>query len=230
MYENFTDRARAVMRLANQEAQRFNHKYIGTDHILIGLIKEGTGVAANVLKYLDLDLRKIRLEVEKLVQRGTEMVQMGKLPITPRAKKAIEYSMEEARSLNHNFVGTEHLLLGLMRGDNVAIQVVENLGVTPDSIIKDIHHLLGNGEGVADQPPKTATIRIVHVNSHDGMHEELHSVVELSEGVFFHVNSDNLIVFSQSDGKEYFINVNHMIGLSVTPDKAVEPNGDVTND
>src|SRR3972149_1444344 len=115
MYERFTDRARKVMQLANQEAQRFNHEYIGTEHILLGLIKEGSGVAANVLKNLDVDLRKIRLEVEKLVQSGPDMVTMGKLPQTPRAKKVIEYSMEEARNLNHNYVGTEHILLGLLR-------------------------------------------------------------------------------------------------------------------
>src|SRR5688572_32354676 len=98
MYERFTDRARKVMQLANQEAQRFNHEYIGTEHVLLGLIKEGSGVAANVLKNLDVDLRKIRLEVEKLVQSGPDMVTMGKLPQTPRAKKVIEYAIEEARN------------------------------------------------------------------------------------------------------------------------------------
>ena len=129
MYERFTDRARKVMQLANQEAQRFNHEYIGTEHMLLGLVKEGTGVAANVLKNLDVDLRKIRLEVEKLVQSGPEMITMGKLPQTPRAKKVIEYSMEEARNLNHNFVGTEHILLGLLREqEGVAAQVLMNLG------------------------------------------------------------------------------------------------------
>ena len=115
MFERLTDRARKVMALANQEAQRFNHEYIGTEHILLGLVKEGSGVAANVLKNLDVDLRKIRLEVEKLVQSGPEMVTMGKLPQTPRAKKVLEYAIEEARNLNHNYVGTEHLLLGLLR-------------------------------------------------------------------------------------------------------------------
>ncbi|MFO0003241.1 MAG: Clp protease N-terminal domain-containing protein, partial [bacterium] len=97
MYERFTDRARKVMQLANQEAQRFNHEYIGTEHILLGLVKEGSGVAANVLKNLDVDLRKIRIEVEKIVQTGPDMVTMGKLPQTPRAKKVIEYAMDEAR-------------------------------------------------------------------------------------------------------------------------------------
>ncbi len=128
MYERFTDRARKVMQLANQEAQRFNHEYIGTEHILLGLVKEGSGMAANVLKALDCDLDKIRLEVEKLVQSGPDMVTIGKLPQTPRAKKVIEYAMEEARNLNHNYVGTEHLLLGLLREqEGVAAQVLMNL-------------------------------------------------------------------------------------------------------
>src|SRR4026208_1362237 len=104
MYERFTDRARKVMQLANQEALRFNHEYIGTEHMLLGLIKEASGVAANVLKNLDIDLRKVRLEVEKIVQTGPggEELVSGKLPHTPRAKKVIENSIEEARALKHN--------------------------------------------------------------------------------------------------------------------------------
>ena len=146
MYERFTDRARKVMQLANQEAQRFNHEYIGTEHVLLGLIKEGSGVAANVLKNLDVDLRKIRLEVEKLVQSGPEMVTMGKLPQTPRAKKVIEYSMEEARNLNHNYVGTEHILLGLLREqEGVAAQVLMNLGLKLEDVREEVLNLLGHG-------------------------------------------------------------------------------------
>src|SRR5437773_5730653 len=146
MYERFTDRARKVMQLANQEAQRFNHEYIGTEHILLGLVKEGSGVAANVLKNLDVDLRKIRLEVEKLVQSGPEMVTMGKLPQTPRAKKVIEYSMEEARNLNHNYVGTEHILLGLLREqEGVAAQVLMNLGLKLEEVREEVLNLLGRG-------------------------------------------------------------------------------------
>ncbi len=146
MYERFTDRARKVMQLANQEAQRFNHEYIGTEHILLGLVKEGSGVAANVLKNLDVDLRRIRLEVEKLVQSGPEMVTMGKLPQTPRAKKVIEYSMEEARNLNHNYVGTEHILLGLLREqEGVAAQVLINLGMKLEDVREEVLNLLGHG-------------------------------------------------------------------------------------
>jgi ATP-dependent Clp protease ATP-binding subunit ClpC len=134
------------MQLANQEAQRFNHEYIGTEHILLGLVKEGSGVAANVLKNLDVDLRKIRIEVEKIVQTGPDMVTMGKLPQTPRAKKVIEYAMDEARNLNHNYVGTEHLLLGLLREqEGVAAQVLMNLGLKLEDVRDEVLNLLGHG-------------------------------------------------------------------------------------
>ena len=163
MFERFTDRARKVMALANQEAQRFNHEYIGTEHILLGLVKEGSGVGANVLKNLDVDLRKVRLEVEKLVKSGPDMVTMGKLPQTPRAKKVIEYAIEEARSLNHNYVGTEHLLLGLLREhEGVAAQVLMNLGLKLEEVREEVLNLLGAGvdaeeatggkEGTGDAP------------------------------------------------------------------------------
>src|SRR5438132_1176745 len=146
MYERFTDRARKVMQLANQEAQRFNHEYVGTEHVLLGLVKEGSGVAANVLKNLDVDLRKIRVEVEKIVQSGPDMVTMGKLPQTPRAKKVIEYAIEEARNLNHNYVGTEHLLLGLLREqEGVAAQVLMNLGLKLEDVREEVLNLLGHG-------------------------------------------------------------------------------------
>ncbi len=154
MFERFTDRARKVMALANQEAQRFNHEYIGTEHILLGLVKEGSGVGANVLKNLDVDLRKVRLEVEKLVKAGPEMVTMGKLPQTPRAKKVIEYAIEEARNLNHNYVGTEHLLLGLLREhDGVAAQVLMNLGLKLEEVREEVLNLLG--AGVENEEPAT---------------------------------------------------------------------------
>ena len=135
------------MALANQEAQRFNHEYIGTEHILLGLVKEGSGVGANVLKNLDVDLRKVRLEVEKLVKSGPETVTMGKLPQTPRAKKVIEYAIEEARNLNHNYVGTEHLLLGLLREqDGVAAQVLMNLNLRLEDVREEVLNLLGASE------------------------------------------------------------------------------------
>jgi ATP-dependent Clp protease ATP-binding subunit ClpC len=137
------------MALANQEAQRLNHEYIGTEHILLGLVKEGSGVGATVLKQLDVDLRKVRMEVEKLVKSGPDMVTMGKLPQTPRAKKVIEYAIEEARNLGHNYVGTEHLLLGLLREqDGVAAQVLVNLGLKLEDVREEVLNLLGaNSEG-----------------------------------------------------------------------------------
>ncbi len=134
------------MALANQEAQRFNHEYIGTEHILLGLVKEGSGVGANVLKNLEIDLRKVRMEVERLVKSGPDMVTMGKLPQTPRAKKVIEFAIEEARNLNHNYVGTEHLLLGLLREqDGVAAQVLMNIGIKLEEVREEVLNLLGAG-------------------------------------------------------------------------------------
>lgn len=148
MFERFTDRARKVMLLANQEAQRLKHEYIGTEHILLGLVREESGVGANVLKDLDVDLRKVRLEVEKLVKSGPEPVSpIGKRPQTPRAKKVIEYAIEEAQNLNHNYVGTEHLLLGLLRKqDGVAAQVLMNLNLRLEDVRKEVLNLLGASE------------------------------------------------------------------------------------
>ncbi len=146
MFERFTDRARKIMALANQEAQRFNHEYIGTEHILLGLVKEGSGVGATVLKNLDVDIKKLRLEVEKLVKSGPDMVTMGKLPQTPRAKKVVEYVIEEARTLNHNYVGTEHILLGLLReSEGIAAQVLMNLGLKLEDVRQEVLNLLGAG-------------------------------------------------------------------------------------
>jgi|SRR3990172_10356856 len=149
----FTDRARKVMQLANQEALKFNHEYVGTEHILLGLVKEGSGVAASVFKNLDVDLRKIGLEVERLVQHGPEMVTMGKLPQTPRAKKVIEYAIEEARLLNHSYVGTEHLLLGILRErETVAAKILVNLGLDLAEVRQRVLAWLG-AQSPTDPPP-----------------------------------------------------------------------------
>lgn len=146
MYERFTDRARKVMQLANAEVQRFHHEYIGTEHILLGLIKEGSGVAANVMKHLGVDLQKILREVERLVHGGPSIETAGKLPSTPRAKAVIEAAMAEARNLKHNYVGTEHILLGLLRQpDGVAAQVLMNLGLSLHGVREEILNLLGHG-------------------------------------------------------------------------------------
>lgn len=166
MYERFTDRARKVMQLANQEAQRLNHEYIGVEHILLGLVKEGSGVAANVLKNLDIDVRRVRLEIEKLVQAGPEMVTMGKLPMgklpqTARARKCIEFSMEEARNMGHNYVGTEHILIALMRDpEGVASQVLIGLGLIAAEVRQEVVNLLKSGMSDSAVPATGTTWNI----------------------------------------------------------------------
>ncbi len=151
MFERLTVRAHKVMALANQEAQRFNHEYIGTEHILLGLLKEGSGLGPNVLRKLDVDLHKVRMEVERNVKVGPEMVTMGKLPMTRKAKRVMEFAVEEARNLNHNYVGTEHLLLGLLReSDGIAAQVLVNLGVKLDEVREEVLKILGPGMDLED--------------------------------------------------------------------------------
>ncbi|MEM7517822.1 MAG: Clp protease N-terminal domain-containing protein, partial [Planctomycetota bacterium] len=144
MFDRFTDRAKKVMNLARQEAQRFHHEYLGTEHILLGLVQEGSGVAANVLKNMGIDLDKIRTEVEKIVKTGPNVVTMGQLPFTPRAKKVLELSMEEASNLGHNYIGTEHLLLGLIKeNEGIAAQVLMNLGVKLEDVREEVLDFLG---------------------------------------------------------------------------------------
>ena len=145
MFNRFTERARKVILLAKEEAKRFNHDYIGTEHILLGLVREGEGVAAAVLASFGLSPDKIRLETEKLVQPGPATVVSGDLPFTPKAKKVIELAMDEARSLGHNYIGTEHLLLGLIKeGEGVASQVLMNLGLELDKVREEVMNLLGS--------------------------------------------------------------------------------------
>ena len=151
MYQNFTENARKVLDLANKEAIRFNHDYVGTEHILLGLIRVGTGVAAHVLRNLNVDSKMIRMEVEKTVPAGPETVTMGRLPFTPRAKKVCELAVEEAHTLGHSYVGTEHLLLGLLReNDGVAARVLMNLGLKLDRVRQEVLNLVG-----ADVPEQT---------------------------------------------------------------------------
>jgi len=153
MFDRFTDRARKVMNLAKAEAQRLNHEYIGTEHILLGLVQEGSGVAANVLRGMGIDLKRIRSEVEKLVKGSATMVPMGNLPFTPRAKKVLELSLEEASQLGHNYIGTEHLLLGLIKeSEGIAARVLTNLTVKLEDVREEVLEFLGgpqegSGEG-----------------------------------------------------------------------------------
>ncbi len=157
MFDRFTDRAKKVMSFARQEAMKFNHEYIGTEHILLGLVQEGSGVAANVLKNMTIDLEKIRHEVEKIVKTGPSMVTMGQLPFTPRSKKVLELSMVEASQLAHNYIGTEHLLLGLIReNEGIAAQVLMNLGVKLDEVREEVLEFLGASENSGEEESESS--------------------------------------------------------------------------
>lgn len=130
MFERFTERTRQAMQQANQEAQRLHHEYIGTEHILLGLIKVGEGMAITILNKMGVNLHDIKADLEQIVVAGPDLVTMGKLPQTPRTKKVVEYALEESRMLNQSHVGTEHLLLGLLREEGgLAAQVLTKLGV-----------------------------------------------------------------------------------------------------
>lgn len=141
-FEKFTERARKVLTLAQEEAQRFNHNYIGTEHILLGLVREGEGVAAKVLANLGVELEKVRSAVEFIIGRGERTVR-GEIGLTPRAKRVIELAVDEARRLGHNYIGTEHLLLGLLReGEGVAAGVLESLGISLEKVREETKQIL----------------------------------------------------------------------------------------
>jgi ATP-dependent Clp protease ATP-binding subunit ClpA len=148
MFERFTDRARRVIVLAQEEARMLNHNYIGTEHILLGLIHEGEGVAAKALESLGVSLDAVRQQVEEIIGQGQE-VPSGHIPFTPRAKKVLELSLRESLQLGHNYIGTEHILLGLIReGDGVAAQVLVRLGADLNRVRHQVIQL------IAGRPPR----------------------------------------------------------------------------
>jgi ATP-dependent Clp protease ATP-binding subunit ClpA len=153
MFERFTDRARRVVVLAQEDARLLNHNYIGTEHILLGLVHEGDGVAARALTSLDISLEAVRLEVEQIIGRG-QAAPAGHIPFTPRAKKVLELSLREALQLGHNYIGTEHILLGLVReGEGVAAQVLVALGADLDRVRQAVMSLLeGYVAGPSPEP------------------------------------------------------------------------------
>ena len=156
-FEKFSERARRVLSLAQEEAQRFNHNYIGTEHILLGLVRETEGVAARVLSSLSVDLSKVRSAVEFIIGRGEKPAQ-GEIGLTPRAKKVVELAVDEARRMNHTYIGTEHLLIGLLReGEGVAAGVLESLGVTLDKVRTETHRILSHTSGQGQQSSRTNT-------------------------------------------------------------------------
>ena len=161
MSNRFTERAQRVILIAQEEAKRLNHDYVGTEHILLGLIALGEGVAAQVLANLGVDLRRVRSEIEKIVGTGDNVMLLGEIPFTPRAKKVLEYAVEEAQHMGHSYVGTEHLLLGLIREEEgVAARVLENLGLRLEVVREEVLNLLGEGQAQQQQPggqPQTPT-------------------------------------------------------------------------
>jgi ATP-dependent Clp protease ATP-binding subunit ClpC len=165
MFERFTEKAIKVIMLAQEEARRLGHNFVGTEQILLGLIGEGTGVAAKVLKSMGVNLKDARIEVEKIIGRGSGFVAV-EIPFTPRAKRVLELSLEEARQLGHNYIGTEHLLLGLIReGEGVAARVLENLGVDLSKVRTQVIRMLGEtaeavapGGGSSSRGNKTPTL------------------------------------------------------------------------
>jgi ATP-dependent Clp protease ATP-binding subunit ClpA len=155
-FDKFTERARKVLSYAQEEAQRFQHNYIGTEHLLLGLVREGEGVAAKVLNNLGVELYKVREAVEFIIGRGDRIV-LGEIGLTPRAKKVIELAVDEARRLNHHYIGTEHLLLGLVReGEGIAAGVLESLGVNLEKVrTHTIQVLSSSGVSQRVQEPPT---------------------------------------------------------------------------
>ena len=152
MSNRFTERAQRVILIAQEEAKRLNHDYVGTEHILLGLIALGEGVAAQVLANLGVDLRRVRSEIEKIVGTGDNVMLLGEIPFTPRAKKVLEYAVEEAQHMGHSYVGTEHLLLGLIREEEgVAARVLENLGLRLEVVREEVLNLLGEGQAQQQQ-------------------------------------------------------------------------------
>src|SRR6476660_6292809 len=171
---DFTPRAQQVLALASKEAERFNHNYVGTEHLLLGLIKLGQGVAVNVLQKMGLDLERVRMEVEKHVGSPPEIRMIGNIPYTPRVKKVLALAAKEAQALNHSCVGTEHILLGLLReGEGVAARVLKSLEVDPirtrNEILKELDpnftppesdaELGATGEGGSKKDVKTPALR-----------------------------------------------------------------------
>src|SRR3982750_2120515 len=156
-FDKFTERARKVLQLAQEEAQRFNHNYIGTEHILLGLVREGDGVAARVLNNLGVELHKVRSAVEFIIGRGDRAV-MGEIGLTPRAKKVIELAVDEARRLNHHYIGTEHLLLGLVReGEGIAAGVLESLGVNLEKVRAQVMQVVSQSPSYSQSKQQTKT-------------------------------------------------------------------------
>src|ERR1700737_3905344 len=192
-FDKFTERARKVLSLAQEEAQRFQHNYIGTEHLLLGLVREGEGVAAKVLANLGVELNKVRSAVEFIIGRGDRIV-LGEIGLTPRAKKVIELAVDEARRLNHHYIGTEHLLLGLVReGEGIAAGVLESLGVNLEKVRTQTIQVLSQSGAPHERDAKhsktptidqmgidlTAAARANTLDPVIGRHQEIERVIQI---------------------------------------------------
>lgn len=198
MYDRFTDQSRKVMQLANRAAQDLNHQYIGAEHILLGLIDQGESVALDVLKKLSIDVRRLRGEAERVAQAGAYSIDKGKLPQVPRAKKVIEYSMEEARELQHDYVGTEHLLLGILREqEGVAARILMNEGLAANAVREEIKHFLGS-----NLPANLTPTRSIALRSHDliaDLPAEARQAIERSDAEIDRMNSEKMDAVRDQD-------------------------------
>jgi ATP-dependent Clp protease ATP-binding subunit ClpC len=177
MFERFTDRARRVVVLAQEEARMLNHNYIGTEHILLGLVHEGDGVAAKAMAAMEISLEKVRQQVEEIIGRGAQ-APSGHIPFTPRAKRVLELSLRESLQLGHNYIGTEHILLGLIReGEGVAAQVLVRLGADLNRVRQQVIQLVHGGKGEAQEAdlPRSALARGLSLGE---IHETLKAIAE----------------------------------------------------
>jgi len=193
-FDMFTERARKVLRLAQEEAQRFQHDYIGTEHLLLGLVREGEGVAAKVLSNLGVELTKVRSSIEFIVGRGDSIV-LGENPLTPRAKKVIEFAVDEARRLNHQYIGTEHLLLGLVREeDGIAAGALESLGVNLEKVRTETIRVLSQ----SGAPHVVSRSRFAHTHF-------IQSMVEVGEEWFdtFTVQVSRVLSIAEEEARRF---------------------------
>ena len=199
MFERFTDRARRVVVLAQEEARLLDHNYIGTEHILLGLIHEGEGVAAMSLESLGISLEAVRAQVEEIVIGQDKSAPTGPIPFTPRAKKVLELSLREARQLGHNYIGTEHILLGLIReGEGVAAQVLVKLGASLDRVREQVIALVsGHAGGTLPAEPAGAPTRLMHLTVPAELREVEEQLVQVRREKMAAINADD---FEQAAG------------------------------
>ena len=223
-FEKFSGRARRVLSLAQEQAQRFNHNYIGTEHILLGLVLETEGVAAGVLSSLSVDLNKVRSGVEFIIGRGEKPAQ-GEIGLTTSAKKVVELAVDEFRRMNHTYIGTEHLLIGLLReGEGVAAGVLESLDVTLDKVRAETHRILSHTSGTGSQSSRGTSSKNPILNERSGvLNLSAAGLTELPPGVCdltwlseLHLNGNHLTELPPEIGNLTNLRELHLNGNQLT--------------